>query len=153
MRADDEQSAAQQLLAQEFEEQQRRRVGPVQVVEHQGNGHLLSGLMEELPYDKDGHLLVTNFTDYHLPRAGGMPQIQVDHIETPAPHIPGGFKGAGEGGVIPSPAAIANAVADALRPFRVRVTSTPLTPPRVWGLLHPSSQAQEDPTDPGKETA
>jgi aerobic carbon-monoxide dehydrogenase large subunit len=127
------------------------------LVEAQVHGGVMQGLggalMEELPYDKDGHLLVTNFTDYHLPRAGGMPQIQVDHIETPAPHIPGGFKGAGEGGVIPSPAAIANAVADALRPFRVRVTSTPLTPPRVWELLHPSSQAQEAPTDPGKETA
>ena len=50
MRTDDEQSAAQQLLAQELKERQGRHVGPVQIVEHQGNGHLLRGLVEELPY-------------------------------------------------------------------------------------------------------
>src|SRR5579862_1913715 len=50
MRADDEQPAAQQLLAQELKERQGRRVGPMQVVEHQRNGHLQRGLVEELPY-------------------------------------------------------------------------------------------------------
>jgi carbon-monoxide dehydrogenase large subunit len=117
------------------------------LVEAQVHGGVVQGLggalMEELPYDARGQLLATNFTDYRLPRAAGIPDIQVEHMETPAPQIPGGFKGAGEGGVIPSPAAVANAVADALRPFGVTVTSTPLTPGRVWNLLHPS-QAQAD---------
>ncbi len=128
------------------------------LVEAQVHGGVVQGLgaalMEELPYNGRGQLLATNFTDYHLPRATGVPQIKVNHMETPSPHIPGGFKGAGEGGVIPSPAAIANAVADALRPFGVTVTSTPLTAGRVWDLLHPSSQAQpEATTDQGRETA
>lgn len=117
------------------------------LVEAQVHGGVVQGLggalMEELPYDARGQLLATNFTDYHLPRAAGVPSIQIEHMETPAPQIPGGFKGAGEGGVIPSPAAVANAVADALRPFGVTVTSTPLTPGRVWNLLHPP-QAQVD---------
>jgi carbon-monoxide dehydrogenase large subunit len=110
------------------------------LVEAQVHGGVVQGLggalMEELPYDKDGRLLATNFTDYHLPRAGGIPEIQVGHIETPSPHIPGGFKGAGEGGTIGSPAALVNAVADALAPFGVTVTATPLTPNNVWNLLH-----------------
>jgi carbon-monoxide dehydrogenase large subunit len=128
------------------------------LVEAQVHGGVVQGLgaalMEELPYNGRGQLLATNFNDYHLPRAAGVPHILIDHLETPAPHIPGGFKGAGEGGLIPSPAAIANAVADALRPFGVMVTSTPLTPMRVWDLLHPSSQAQADvTTDQGREDA
>jgi carbon-monoxide dehydrogenase large subunit len=115
------------------------------LVEAQIHGGIVQGLgaalMEELPYDKEGQLLATNFTDYRLPRAAGVPPILIEHMETPAPQIPGGFKGAGEGGVIPSPAAIANAVADALSPFKVRVTATPFTPERVYALLH-TSQAQ-----------
>jgi len=112
------------------------------LVEAQVHGGVVQGLgaalLEELPYNGRGQLLATNFTDYHLPRTVSVPHITVEHMETPAPHIPGGFKGAGEGGVIPSPAAIANAVADALRPFGVTITSTPLTPAKVWDLLHPS---------------
>jgi carbon-monoxide dehydrogenase large subunit len=112
------------------------------LVEAQVHGGVVQGLgaalLEELPYNGRGQLLATNFTDYHLPRTVSVPHIKIDHMETPAPHIPGGFKGAGEGGVIPSPAAIANAVADALRPFGVTITSTPLTPAKVWDLLHPS---------------
>ncbi len=110
------------------------------LVEAQIHGGIVQGLggvlMEELPYDKDGRLLATDFTQYHLPRAAGIPEIQIGHMETPSPNIPGGFKGAGEGGIIGSPAAIANAVADAIAPFGVTVTATPLTPNNVWKLLH-----------------
>jgi len=127
------------------------------LVEAQVHGGVVQGLggalMEELPYDARGQLLATNFTDYRLPRAAGVPDIQVEHMETPAPQIPGGFKGAGEGGVIPSPAAIANAVADALRPFGVTVTSTPLTPGRIWDLLHPSQGQADTTADQNGETA
>ena len=110
------------------------------LVEAQVHGGVVQGLgaalMEELPYDQSGQLLATDFTHYHLPRAAGIPEILIEHMQTPAPDVPGGFKGAGEGGIIPSPAAIAGAVADALAPFGVRVVSTPLTPERVWNLLH-----------------
>ncbi len=112
------------------------------LVEAQVHGGVVQGLgaalMEELPYGQGGQLLATDFTHYHLPRAAGVPEILIEHMETPAPQVPGGFKGAGEGGIIPSPAAIAGAVADALAPFGVQVVSTPLTPQRVWDLLHPN---------------
>ena len=110
------------------------------LVEAQVHGGVVQGLgaalIEELPYNKDGQPLATNFTEYHLPRAEAMPLIEIEHLETPAPRVPGGFKGAGESGIIASPAAITNAVADALRPFGVSVTATPLTPSRIWELLH-----------------
>ena len=111
------------------------------LVEAQVHGGVVQGLgaalMEELPYNGHGQPLATNFTEYHLPRAEAMPFfIEIEHLETPAPRVPGGFKGAGESGIIASPAAITNAVADALRPFGVSVTATPLTPSRIWELLH-----------------
>jgi carbon-monoxide dehydrogenase large subunit len=124
------------------------------LVEAQVHGGVVQGLgaalIEELPYDRHGQLLATNFTDYHLPRAAGVPEILVAHIETPALQVPGGFKGAGEGGIIAPPATIANAVEDALRPFGVKVLATPLTPERVWNLLHPE-HAQADVADPGRK--
>jgi carbon-monoxide dehydrogenase large subunit len=117
------------------------------LVEAQIHGGVAQGLggalMEVLPYDDRGQLLATNFTNYHLPRAAGIPTILIEHMETPSPTIPGGFKGAGEGGVIPAPAAIVNAVADALAPFGASITATPLTPERVWRLVHRRS-AQAD---------
>jgi carbon-monoxide dehydrogenase large subunit len=72
--------------------------------------------------------------DYLVPTAADVPHIEIGHVETPSPLVPGGFKGAGEGGTIAPPAAIANAVADALAPFGARVTDLPLGPERVWAL-------------------
>lgn len=109
------------------------------LIEGQIHGGIAQGLggalTEELRYDAQGHLLTNSLQTYHLPLAGGIPPIHVLHLETPAPHIPGGFKGSGEGGTIGSTAAIVNAVADALIPFGVRVTTTPLTPDRVWSMI------------------
>lgn len=99
-------------------------------------------LAEELVYDSAGQLVSGSFLDYALPRADGVPPIRVQHIETPSP-LPGGVKGLGEAGITAAPAAIANAVADALRPFAATVTRTPLAPARVWSLLHDSSSAEE----------
>ncbi len=65
--------------------------------------------------------------DYLLPSAPEVPKIEYGHIETPSQHR-GGWKGMGEGGAIGSPAAVLNAVADALSPFGVELTSLPLTP-------------------------
>ncbi len=110
------------------------------IIEGQIHGGVVQGLggalMEELPYDDKGQLLNQTFDDYRLPRASGIPEILIEHMETPSPFIPGGFKGAGEGGAIGSTAAVANAVADALLPYGVKITSTPLTPERVWKLIH-----------------
>jgi carbon-monoxide dehydrogenase large subunit len=72
--------------------------------------------------------------DYLLPTASEVPLIEYGHIETPSPG-PGGYKGVGEGGAIGAPPAVVNAVADALSPFGVKVTSLPLTPSRIRALL------------------
>lgn len=92
-------------------------------------------LFEELVYDEDGQLLTTSFMDYLVPTATDIPRFEVLHLQTPAPQIPGGFKGMGEGGCVYSYAAVANAVADAIEPLGVEVTSTPLSPPRLRELL------------------
>jgi carbon-monoxide dehydrogenase large subunit len=64
--------------------------------------------------------------DYAIPRAPDLPNFEIGHLETPAPHIPGGVKGMGEGGTIGAPAAIANAVADAVRAAGVSIAALPI---------------------------
>ena len=70
--------------------------------------------------------------DYLKPIAADVPVIEVDRLEHPSPVTPLGAKGVGEGGAIPGPAAVANAVEDALAAFGVVVRSLPITPERVW---------------------
>ena len=70
-----------------------------------------------------------------------MPDFAVGHVETPSPITPGGYKGMGEGGTIGAPAAIANAVADAVKPLGIAITALPivpesLRPPRAGPLAH-----------------
>jgi CO/xanthine dehydrogenase Mo-binding subunit len=92
-------------------------------------------LYEELAYDDNGQLLTGTFLDYHLPTAVEMPQVHVDHVETPSPLNPLGSKGAGESGVIPSQAALVSAIEDALAPLGVRLHEFPLGPQRLWELI------------------
>jgi carbon-monoxide dehydrogenase large subunit len=72
--------------------------------------------------------------DYLVPSAAEVPSIEYGHIETPSPG-PGGYKGVGEGGAIGAPAAVVNAVADALAPFGVECTELPLSPARIRSLI------------------
>ena len=106
---------------------------------HGGVAQGLGGaLMEELVYDEAGQLLTRTFMDYALPTAASMPEPVLEHLETLSPHTPGGVKGMSEGGTIAPPAAIANAVADALTGLGLdpgAVTEYPLTAPRVFRLL------------------
>ena len=88
-------------------------------------------LFEEAVYDDDGQLLTTTFLDYLLPTAADVPSIRVGHQEFPSARNPLGVKGVGEGGAVASPAAIVNAVEDALRPLPVRLTRVPLSPARL----------------------
>jgi carbon-monoxide dehydrogenase large subunit len=76
-----------------------------------------------------------SFIDYLLPGSMEVPRIKTVHLESPSPLNPLGVKGLGEGGAIAPPAAIANALADALRPFAINVNEIPLTPERVLNLL------------------
>ena len=93
------------------------------------------GLLEEMMYDEQGQLLTGTFMDYLVPTAMEVPDIETVHLEYPSPRNPLGVKGIGEGGAISPPAAIANAVEDALAPFGVRVTRAPLGPSRVLELI------------------
>ncbi len=92
-------------------------------------------LLEEIRYDENGQLTNGSFVDYLLPKATDIPDIHIDHVETPWPHSRLGAKGAGEAGMTASLAAVLNAVNDALKPFGCRVTDVPLTPERILGAL------------------
>ena len=107
--------------------------GPVinpMIVEGQVHGAVAQGigeaLGERLVYDESGQLLTGSLMDYALPAAADLPSFTLGHLETPSPLTPGGHKGMGEGGTIGAPAAIANAVADAVKPFGIAVTSLPI---------------------------
>jgi carbon-monoxide dehydrogenase large subunit len=93
------------------------------------------GLFEDIVYDDTGQLLTATLMDYHVPRADELPPIETVHMEFPSPRNPLGVKGLGEGGAIAPPAAIANAIEDALAPFGVRVTEGPPTAPRIAALV------------------
>jgi carbon-monoxide dehydrogenase large subunit len=98
------------------------------------------GLYEDLVYNEAGQLLSGTLMDYLLPGATEIPEIELIHLEYPSPRNPLGIKGVGEGGAIAPPAAIANAVEDALRPFGVCVRETPLSPERVRRLVAASER-------------
>jgi carbon-monoxide dehydrogenase large subunit len=92
-------------------------------------------LYEELRYDEDGNFLAGNLLDYLYPSTLEIPPIEVGHLQTPSPVTDGGVKGCGEGGTIATPAAVVNAVVDALSPFGVSVERTPLDPSHVLSLI------------------
>ncbi len=109
--------------------------GPVinpMIVEGQIHGAVAQGigeaLGERLVYDESGQLLTGSLMDYALPAAADLPCFTLGHLETASPLTPGGYKGMGEGGTIGAPAAVANAVADAVRPLGITVTSLPILP-------------------------
>jgi len=109
------------------------------IVEGQVHGGVAQGvggaLFEEMAYDADGQLLSGTLMDYVVPRADDLPWIDCVHLEYPSPRNPLGAKGLGEGGAISPPAAIANAIDDALAPLGVRLTATPALPFRVRDLI------------------
>jgi carbon-monoxide dehydrogenase large subunit len=90
-----------------------------------------TALYEEMPFDANGQPLATTLADYLLPGATEVPMVRIDHMQTPSPYTEFGQKGIGEGGAIGPPAAIANAVNDALRPLGVTIDCLPITPHRV----------------------
>jgi aerobic carbon-monoxide dehydrogenase large subunit len=109
------------------------------IVEGQLHGGIAQGiggsLLEELKYNSEGQLLAANFLDYLLPTAIDVENIEIQHSETPSKINPFGVKGVGEGGAIAPPAAIANAVENALAHLGVRITETPMTPEKILSLI------------------
>lgn len=113
-------------------------INPV-IVEGQVHGGVAQGvggaLFEEMAYDAEGQLLTGTLMDYLVPTSMDLPPIDTVHLEFPSPRNPLQMKGVGEGGAISPPAAIANAIDDALAPFKVRITETPASPSRVLALI------------------
>ena len=105
------------------------------IVDGQIFGGLAQGigtaLYEEMPFDRAGQPLATTLADYLLPGPTEVPAPRLDHMETPSPYTKFGVKGIGEGGAIAPPAAIANAVNDALRGIGVEMLHSPITPRRI----------------------
>jgi len=109
------------------------------IVEGQIHGGLTMGLApalyEEITYDEDGNIRGGSFMDYLLPTAMETPKWETDKTVTPSPHHPLGAKGVGESATVGAPAAIANAVVDALWHLGVRHIDIPITPWKVWKVL------------------
>jgi carbon-monoxide dehydrogenase large subunit len=110
------------------------------IVEGQVHGGLAQGLgqalLEHGVYDKEsGQLLTGSYMDYAMPRADDLPSFEVGTTVTPCTHNPLGAKGCGEAGAIGSPAAMMNAVMDALAPLGVRHLDMPASPHRVWQAI------------------
>jgi aerobic carbon-monoxide dehydrogenase large subunit len=97
-------------------------------------------LFEQVGYDDDGQPLAVNLYEYHLPTALSVPPIDGELRETPSPWNPLGAKGVGEGGSIGTPAAVANAVADALAPLGIDHVDLPFTASRVWEAMEAAAR-------------
>jgi carbon-monoxide dehydrogenase large subunit len=92
-------------------------------------------MLEELVYDDAGQLQTTSLMNYLLPTAADVPDIELTLLETPAPDVPSGVKGAGEIGIVAPAAVLANAIADALSPLGVEVDELPIDPSHIWHLI------------------
>src|SRR5207302_3263101 len=106
------------------------------IVEGQVHGGVAQGigqaLLEGAVYDQDGQLVTGSFMDYCMPRADNLPSYRVDAVVTPCPSNPLGIKGCGEAGAIAAPAAVINAITDAIG---TEDLAMPATPQAVWSAL------------------
>jgi aerobic carbon-monoxide dehydrogenase large subunit len=115
-----------------------RIVNPL-IVDGQVHGGVAQGigaaLYEEIIYDEQGQITTASLVDYLVPSACEIPTMEVVHLESASPTTLGGFRGMGEGGTIGAPAAVANAVADALSPLGIEIDELPVTPERLFRLI------------------
>lgn len=106
------------------------------IVDGQVRGGVAQGvgaaLLEEVVYANDAQALSATFADYLLPSACEVPPVTVAHVESESPSTVGGYRGMGEGGTIGAPAAVANAISDALSPFGIESNELPATPERLF---------------------
>jgi len=116
------------------------------IVEGQVHGGLAQGigqaLLENAVYNEDGQLVTGSFMDYCMPRADDLPSFDVATHTTPCTHNPLGVKGCGEAGAIGAPAAIMNAVVDALAPLGIADLDMPATPERIWRAIAAKTMPQ-----------
>lgn len=122
-----------------------RLINPM-IVEGQIHGGVAQGiagaLYEEIVYDDGGNMLTASLMDYLPPTAQEIPQIEVEHLESISDATITGAKGVGEGATQGAPAAVLNALSDALSPFGVEVFDTPATPSRLLELLREKQEVQ-----------
>ena len=102
-----------------------------------------TALCEESTFADDGQPLATTFADYIMPGPTHVPTIRIEHLVTPAPNTEFGVKGLGEGGAIPPPAVIGNAVNDALSGLDAEVSQTPISPRRVLAAIASASGTKD----------
>ena len=125
------------------------------IIEGQVAGALAQGvgiaILEHMVYDQEGQLTTGSLMDYLYPSTTEVPDMDLGHLVTPSDVSEGGIKGMGEGGLVGSPAAIVNAIADALSPFGVTILSTPLRPDDILRLIE-EGQARQAAGD-GRESA
>jgi carbon-monoxide dehydrogenase large subunit len=121
-----------------------RIINPM-IAEGQVHGGIAQGignaLLEEIVYDESGGILTANLADYMPPTAREMPPIELHHLETPSTTSITQAKGLGEGGSIGAPAAVINAINDALTPFNVQIDEMPATPQRIRAALRATHSA------------
>lgn len=123
-------------------------INPV-LVEGQVQGGVAHGIgnafFEQLVYDEQGQLMNASFADYLLPTSLDVPRVDMAHRETPAPMNPLGLKGVGEAGCIPTGAAFAQALEDALDDHDLEVREIPLSPARLFELLRDAPRRDPSP--------
>jgi aerobic carbon-monoxide dehydrogenase large subunit len=109
------------------------------IVDGQIQGGVAQGiggaLYEEIIYDKNGQLITGTYMDYLIPTSMEIPNVEMGHQEYLSPHNPMGIKGVGEGGAISPPAAIANAVCDAMKPLNIEINTLPISPNKLRSLI------------------
>ena len=134
----DPETGAVELLDFAVAEDCGTMVNPM-LVEGQIRGGVAQGigtaLCEEIPYDDQGQPLAATLLDYHLPGAFELPPFKIGHLHNPARATEYGMKGMGEGGAVAPPAALANAVRDALVGLGAELNETPITPQRVRAAI------------------
>ena len=94
-----------------------------------------AALYEEFAYSEDGLLMAQSFMDYVLPSSHEVPEVEIVHHETPSPHTVFGQKGSGEAGYLGGPAAVANAINDALAPLDARIDTLPMSHDVLWRTI------------------
>lgn len=123
-----------------------RIINPM-IVEGQILGGVVHGisntLFERMGYDENAQPVTTNYGEYLLVTATELPRIEILHHETPSPLNALGIKGVGESGVIPCAAAIVGAIENALSPFAVRISQTPVTPVDIVRMIAAAKEGRE----------
>ncbi|HMJ41047.1 MAG TPA: xanthine dehydrogenase family protein molybdopterin-binding subunit [Pseudolabrys sp.] len=101
-----------------------------------------AALYEEFAYNDDGQLIAQTFMDYLLPSSHEVPDVEIIHQETPSPHTVFGQKGSGESGYLGAPAAVANAINDALKPLGISTNSLPIKVSKLGDMIAAAQDKQ-----------